>query len=140
EMRYRQRYLDLITNQESRETFYLRIRIIQSMRNYLYKKSFLEVETPMLHSILGVATAHPFQTHHNALDIELYMRIAIELHIKRLIVGGMEKVYEIGRVFRNEGTSTRHNPEFTMIELYEAYADYNDIMELTEDMVAHIAN
>lgn len=140
EMRYRQRYLDLITNQESRETFYLRSRIIQSMRNYLNKEGFLEVETPMLHTIPGGATARPFQTHHNALDMELYIRIAIELHLKRLIVGGMEKVYEIGRVFRNEGTSTRHNPEFTMIELYEAYADYNDIMELTEDMVAHIAN
>ena len=140
EMRYRQRYLDLITNEESRETFYLRSRIIQSMRNYLNKEGFLEVETPMLHTIPGGATARPFQTHHNALDMELYIRIAIELHLKRLIVGGMEKVYEIGRVFRNEGTSTRHNPEFTMIELYEAYADYNDIMELTEDMVAHIAN
>src|SRR5699024_6116378 len=139
EMRYRQRYLDLITNQESRETFYLRSRIIQSMRNYLNKEGFLEVETPMLHTIPGGATARPFQTHHNALDMELYIRIAIELHLKRLIVGGMEKVYEIGRVFRNEGTSTRHNPEFTMIELYEAYADYQDIMELTENMIAHIA-
>lgn len=139
ELRYRKRYLDLITNEESRETFYLRSRIIQSMRNYLNKEGFLEVETPMLHSIPGGATARPFQTHHNALDMELYIRIAIELHLKRLIVGGMEKVYEIGRVFRNEGTSTRHNPEFTMIELYEAYADYEDIMELTEDMVAHIA-
>src|SRR5699024_3415072 len=104
EMRYRQRYLDLITNQESRETFYLRSRIIQSMRNYLNKEGFLEVETPMLHTIPGGATARPFQTHHNALDMELYIRIAIELHLKRLIVGGMEKVYEIGRVFRNEGT------------------------------------
>src|SRR5690625_5219393 len=138
-MRYRQRYLDLITNQESRETFYLRSRIIQSMRNYLNKEGFLEVETPMLHTIPGGATARPFQTHHNALDIELYMRIAIELHLKRLIVGGLEKVYEIGRVFRNEGISTRHNPEFTMIELYEAYADFEDIMELTENLVAHIA-
>src|SRR5690625_5210735 len=139
EMRYRQRYLDLITNQESRETFYLRSRIIQSMRNYLNKEGFLEVETPMLHTIPGGATARPFQTHHNALDMELYIRIAIELHLKRLIVGGMEKVYEIGRVFRNEGVSTRHNPEFTMIELYEAYADFHDIMELTENLVAHIA-
>ncbi len=139
EVRYRKRYLDLITNEESRETFILRSRIIQSMRNYLNKEGFLEVETPMLHSIPGGATARPFQTHHNALDMELYIRIAIELHLKRLIVGGMEKVYEIGRVFRNEGTSTRHNPEFTMIELYEAYADYEDIMELTENMVAHIA-
>src|SRR5690625_4899186 len=139
EMRYRQRYLDLITNQESRETFYLRSRIIQSMRNYLNKEGFLEVETPMLHTIPGGATARPFQTHHNALDMELYIRIAIELHLKRLIVGGMEKVYEIGRVFRNEGVSTRHNPEFTMIELYEAYADYLDIMSITENMIAHIA-
>src|SRR5699024_10390218 len=139
ELRYRKRYLDLITNEESRETFYLRSRIIQSMRNYLNNQGFLEVETQMLHSIPGGATARPFQTHHNALDMELYIRIAIELHLKSLIVGGMEKVYEIGRVFRNEGTSTRHNPEYTMIELYEAYADYQDIMELTENMIAHIA-
>src|SRR5699024_7578942 len=140
EMRYRQRYLDLITNQESSETFYLRSSIIQSMRNYLNKEGFLEVETPMLHTIPVVATARPFHTHHIALDTELYIGLTIELHLKSLIVGRMEKVYEIGRVFRNEGTSTRHNPVFTMIELYEAYADYNDIMELTEDMVAHIAN
>ncbi len=139
EQRYRQRYLDLITNMESRETFVLRSKIIQSMREYLNGQGFLEVETPMMHSIPGGASARPFITHHNALDIELYMRIAIELHLKRLIVGGLEKVYEIGRVFRNEGVSTRHNPEFTMIELYEAYADYNDIMELTENLVAHIA-
>lgn len=139
ELRYRKRYLDLITNEESRHTFITRSKIIQSMRRYLDGQGFLEVETPMLHSIPGGATARPFETHHNALDIELYMRIAIELHLKRLIVGGLEKVYEIGRVFRNEGISTRHNPEFTMIELYEAYADYNDIMELTENLVAHIA-
>lgn len=139
ELRYRKRYLDLIMNQESRNTFLLRSKIIQSMRRYLDELGFLEVETPMLHSIPGGATARPFETHHNALDIPLYMRIAIELHLKRLIVGGFEKVYEIGRVFRNEGISTRHNPEFTMIELYEAYADYKDIMELTENLVAHIA-
>ncbi|MFD2639590.1 lysine--tRNA ligase [Piscibacillus salipiscarius] len=139
EQRYRQRYLDLITNLESRETFILRSKIIQSMRRYLDQKGFLEVETPMMHAIPGGASARPFVTHHNALDIPLYMRIAIELHLKRLIVGGMEKVYEIGRVFRNEGVSTRHNPEFTMIELYEAYADYHDIMDLTENLVAHIA-
>ncbi|WP_337019699.1 lysine--tRNA ligase [Oceanobacillus massiliensis] len=139
EQRYRQRYLDLITNMESRETFVLRSRIIQSMREYLNGQGFLEVETPMMHSIPGGASARPFITHHNALDIDLYMRIAIELHLKRLIVGGLEKVYEIGRVFRNEGVSTRHNPEFTMIELYEAYADYHDIMALTENLVAHIA-
>lgn len=139
EQRYRQRYLDLITNETSRETFMLRSKIIQTMRRYLDNEGFLEVETPMLHAIPGGANARPFETHHNALDIELYMRIAIELHLKRLVVGGMEKVYEIGRVFRNEGVSTRHNPEFTMIELYEAYADYNDIMSLTEEMIAHIA-
>ncbi|KUP04196.1 lysyl-tRNA synthetase [Bacillus coahuilensis m2-6] len=139
EQRYRQRYLDLITNQESRETFIARSRIIQSMRRYLDSNGYLEVETPMMHSIAGGASARPFTTHHNALDMPLFMRIAIELHLKRLIVGGLEKVYEIGRVFRNEGVSTRHNPEFTMIELYEAYADYNDIMELTENLVAHIA-
>ena len=102
-------------------------------------KGYLEVETPMMHSIAGGASARPFITHHNALDMPLYMRIAIELHLKRLIVGGLEKVYEIGRVFRNEGISTRHNPEFTMIELYEAYADYHDIMSLTENLIAHIA-
>src|SRR5699024_2739976 len=123
EQRYRQRYLDLITNLDSRETFVLRSKIIQSMRRYLDGQGFLEVETPMMHGIPGGASARPFETHHNALDIALYMRIAIELHLKRLIVGGMEKVYEIGRVFRNEGVSTRHNPEFTMIE----------------NMIAHIA-
>ncbi|CQR47445.1 Lysine--tRNA ligase [Paraliobacillus sp. PM-2] len=139
EQRYRQRYLDLITNPESKDTFITRSKIIQSMRRYLDGAGFLEVETPMMHGIAGGATARPFITHHNALDIPLYMRIAIELHLKRLIVGGMEKVYEIGRVFRNEGVSTRHNPEFTMLELYEAYADYHDIMTLVENMVAHIA-
>lgn len=139
EQRYRQRYLDLITNLESRETFIQRSKIIQTMREYLNQQGFLEVETPMMHSIPGGAAARPFITHHNALDVDLYMRIAIELHLKRLVVGGMEKVYEIGRVFRNEGVSTRHNPEFTMIELYEAYADFEDIMKLTENMIAHIA-
>lgn len=139
EQRYRQRYLDLIVSENSKETFILRSRIIQSMRRYLDNQGFLEVETPMLHSIAGGATARPFITHHNALDMQLYIRIAIELHLKRLIVGGLEKVYEIGRVFRNEGISTRHNPEFTMLELYEAYADYNDIMSLTENLIAHTA-
>ncbi|MBW7651644.1 lysine--tRNA ligase [Anoxybacillus sp. ST4] len=139
EQRYRQRYLDLIMNPESKKTFITRSLIIQSMRRYLDQKGYLEVETPMMHSIAGGAAARPFITHHNALDMTLYMRIAIELHLKRLIVGGLEKVYEIGRVFRNEGISTRHNPEFTMLELYEAYADYTDIMKLTEDMIAHIA-
>ncbi|MCA0985609.1 lysine--tRNA ligase [Halobacillus yeomjeoni] len=139
EQRYRQRYLDLITNPGSRDTFVTRSKIIQSMRRYLDGLGFLEVETPLMHGIPGGASARPFVTHHNALDMQLYMRIAIELHLKRLIVGGMEKVYEIGRVFRNEGISTRHNPEFTMLELYEAYADYHDVMSLTENMVAHIA-
>lgn len=139
EQRYRQRYLDLIMSDESKQTFITRSHIIRSIRNYLDKNGYLEVETPMLHAIAGGAAARPFITHHNALDTELFMRIAIELHLKRLIVGGLEKVYEIGRVFRNEGVSTRHNPEFTMIELYEAYADYRDIMALTENLVAHVA-
>ena len=139
EQRYRQRYLDLITNQESTQTFINRSKIIQEMRNYLNSKGFLEVETPMMHQIPGGAAARPFVTHHNALDATLYMRIAIELHLKRLIVGGLEKVYEIGRVFRNEGVSTRHNPEFTMIELYEAYADFHDIMDITEGTIRHIS-
>jgi lysyl-tRNA synthetase class 2 len=139
ELRYRQRYVDLIMNEEVRESFILRSKIIQSMRRYLDSRGYLEVETPTLHAIAGGASARPFITHHNTLDMQLYMRIAIELHLKRLIVGGLEKVYEIGRVYRNEGISTRHNPEFTMIELYEAYADYKDIMELTENLIAHIA-
>ncbi|WP_239619024.1 lysine--tRNA ligase [Cohnella mopanensis] len=139
ETRYRQRYVDLIVNPDVQKTFISRSRIIQSMRRYLDDRGYLEVETPTLHSIAGGAAARPFITHHNALDMQLYMRIAIELHLKRLIVGGLEKVYEIGRVYRNEGISTRHNPEFTMIELYEAYADYEDIMRLTENLIAHIA-
>lgn len=139
EQRYRQRYLDLMTNEDSKTTFITRSKIIRAIRNYLDNTGYLEVETPMLHTIAGGAAARPFITHHNALDMELYMRIAIELHLKRLIVGGLEKVYEIGRVFRNEGISTRHNPEFTMIELYEAYADYKDIMSLTENLIAHVA-
>ncbi|MFZ0446441.1 MAG: lysine--tRNA ligase [Bacillus sp. (in: firmicutes)] len=139
EQRYRQRYLDLIMSEESKQTFITRSQIIRSIRNYLDRNGYLEVETPMMHAIAGGAAARPFVTHHNTLDMTLYMRIAIELHLKRLIVGGLEKVYEIGRVFRNEGVSTRHNPEFTMIELYEAYADYQDIMELTENLVAHVA-
>jgi lysyl-tRNA synthetase class 2 len=139
ELRYRQRYVDLIMNQDVQQSFITRSKIIQSMRRYLDSRGYLEVETPTLHAIAGGAAARPFITHHNALDMQLYMRIAIELHLKRLIVGGMEKVYEIGRVYRNEGISTRHNPEFTMIELYEAYADYQDIMQLTEEMIAHIA-
>ena len=139
ETRYRKRYLDLIMNPESMHTFVTRSKILQSMRRYLDDRGYLEVETPTMHSIPGGAAARPFITHHNALDMKLYMRIATELHLKRLIVGGLEKVYEIGRIFRNEGISTRHNPEFTSIELYEAYADFEDIMELTENLVAHVA-
>ena len=139
ELRYRKRYLDLIMNPGVKETFIARSHILQSMRRYLDERGYLEVETPTMHSIPGGAAARPFITHHNALDMRLYMRIATELHLKRLIVGGLEKVYEIGRIFRNEGISTKHNPEFTTIELYEAYADYNDIMRLTENLVAHIA-
>ncbi|MDF2670432.1 MAG: lysyl-tRNA synthetase [Paenibacillus sp.] len=139
ELRYRQRYVDLIVNPEVKDTFILRSRIIQAMRRYLDDHGYLEVETPTLHTVAGGAAARPFLTHHNALDMQLNMRIAIELHLKRLIVGGLEKVYEIGRVYRNEGVSTRHNPEFTMIELYEAYADYFDIMNLTENLIAHLS-
>jgi lysyl-tRNA synthetase class 2 len=139
ETRYRQRYVDLIMNPEVKETFITRSRIIRSMRRYLDEHGYLEVETPTMHAIAGGAAARPFKTHHNALDMELFMRIAIELHLKRLIVGGLEKVYEIGRVYRNEGVSTRHNPEFTMLELYEAYADYEDIMTLTENLIRYVA-
>jgi len=140
EQRYRQRYLDLIMNEASRETFHVRTRIIQSMRDYLNGKAFLEVETPMMQAIPGGATARPFMTHHNALDMQLFLRIAPELYLKRLVVGGFERVYEINRNFRNEGLSTRHNPEFTMVEFYQAYADFHDLMDLTEDMLRVMAN
>src|SRR5690606_515967 len=139
EQRYRQRYLDLIVNPDSKQTFVTRSLIIQAIRRYLDNKGYLEVETPMMHSIAGGAAARPFITHHYALDLDLYLRIALELHLKRLIVGGLERVYEIGRVFRNEGISTKHNPEFTMLELYEAYSDYEDIMNLTEDLISTVA-
>ncbi|OEG00323.1 lysine--tRNA ligase [Vulcanibacillus modesticaldus] len=139
ELRYRQRYIDLIVNPEVKETFIMRSNIIKALRKYFDQLGFIEVETPTMHAIAGGASARPFITHHNALDMQLYMRIALELHLKRLIVGGMEKVYEIGRVFRNEGISTRHNPEFTMLELYEAYGDYKSIMELTENAIAYVA-
>lgn len=139
ETRYRQRYLDLIVNPEVRDTFVVRSKVIQAIRRYLDGQDFLEVETPMMHPIAGGAAARPFVTHHNALDMKLYMRIAPELYLKRLIVGGFEKVYELGRVFRNEGISIKHNPEFTMVELYQAYADYEQIMALTEQIVAHAA-
>lgn len=138
EQRYRQRYLDLISNEESFETFIKRSQIIQEIRHFLDEKGYLEVETPMLHNLAGGAAARPFTTHHNALDIELYMRIALELHLKRLIVGGMEKVYEIGRVFRNEGIDTTHNPEFTMLELYTAFQDMEDVMDLTEHLISSV--
>ncbi len=135
EMRYRQRYVDLIANPEVRETFKMRSRIVAFIRSYLNAREFLEVETPMLQPIPGGATAKPFTTHHNALDIDMYLRIAPELYLKRLVVGGFDRVYEINRSFRNEGLSTRHNPEFTMLEFYQAYADYHDLMDLTEDML-----
>ena len=138
DLRYRQRYVDLIVNPDVRQTFVLRSRIIQEIRKYLDERGFLEVETPVLHTTAGGAAARPFITHHNALDLDMYMRIATELHLKRLIVGGFDKVYEIGRIFRNEGISIKHNPEFTTIELYQAYADYHDIMNLTEDMISTV--
>jgi lysyl-tRNA synthetase class 2 len=138
EIRYRQRYVDLIANPEVRKTFELRSKIVTFIRGYLNNKDFLEVETPMLQSIPGGAAAKPFMTHHNALDIDMYLRIAPELYLKRLVVGGFERVYEINRNFRNEGLSTRHNPEFTMLEFYQAYADFNDLMNLTEDMLRQI--
>ncbi|VBB06423.1 lysyl-trna synthetase signature [Lucifera butyrica] len=139
EIRYRQRYLDLIVNPEVRQNFIKRSKIIQAVRRLLESKGFLEVETPMMHPIAGGAAARPFITHHNALDMKLYMRIAPELYLKRLIVGGFEKVYELGRVFRNEGISIKHNPEFTIMELYQAYADYEDVMRLTEELIANVA-
>lgn len=138
ELRYRQRYVDLIVNPEVKEVFIKRSRIIKEIRRYLDERGFLEVETPMMHPIAGGAAARPFITHHNALDMQLYLRIAPELYLKRLIVGGLEKVYEINRNFRNEGISTKHNPEFTMLELYQAYADYTDMMALTEDLVSTV--
>jgi lysyl-tRNA synthetase class 2 len=138
ELRYRQRYVDLIVNPEVKEVFVKRSRIIKEMRNYLDDRGFLEVETPMMQPIPGGATARPFITHHNALDMELYLRIAPELYLKRLIVGGLEKVYEINRNFRNEGISTRHNPEFTMLEIYQAYGDYEVMMQLCEDLISAV--
>lgn len=139
DLRYRQRYVDLIMNENVKDTFLKRIGIIRAIREYLDNKDYLEVETPILSPIAGGAAARPFTTHHNALNLDMYLRIATELYLKRLIVGGFERVYEIGKDFRNEGIDVRHNPEFTMIELYEAYADYNDMMELTENMTAYVA-
>ena len=139
DLRYRQRYVDLIMNPEVKETFVKRSRIISEIRRILDEKGYLEVETPVLNTISGGATARPFVTHHNALDIDMYLRIATELNLKRLIVGGYDKVYEIGRIFRNEGMDIRHNPEFTTIEFYEAYADYNDMMDISEELFSKCA-
>ena len=140
ETKYRQRYVDLIVNEKTRDTFRKRSLIIQKVREYLYNKGFIEVETPMLHTQASGANARPFMTHHNTLDMDLTLRIAPELHLKRLMVGGLnEKIFELSRCFRNEGIDTRHNPEFTMIELYQSYADYNDMMTLTENLVAYVA-
>lgn len=139
ETRYRQRYVDLIVNPDSREIFIKRSRIVNLIRSFMVDRDFLEVETPMMHQIPGGATARPFITHHNTLDMELYLRIAPELYLKRLVVGGLERVFEINRNFRNEGISVRHNPEFTMMEFYQAYATYEDLMELTEELFCHVA-
>ena len=137
--RYRQRYLDLITNTETKRVFQIRSHVIAAIREFLNQRGFLEVETPVLQPAAGGALARPFVTHHHALDQDFYLRIAPELHLKRLIVGGFDKVYELGRIFRNEGISTQHNPEFTMLETYEAYADYNDVMEMLEEMVCQVS-
>lgn len=139
ELRYRQRYVDLIVNPEVKDTFVKRSKIISEIRRFLDGQGFLEVETPVLHMIAGGAAARPFVTHHNALNMDMYMRIALELYLKRLIVGGFDRVYEIGRVFRNEGISVRHNPEFTLLELYQAYTDYNGMMDLTEALIRDVA-
>ncbi len=139
ELRYRKRYLDLLLNPEVKQTFEIRAQIIKEIRSFLDEKGFMEVETPILQSLYGGANARPFITHHNTLNIDLYLRIALELYHKRLIVGGIERIFEIGKNFRNEGMDRTHNPEFTMLELYQAYADYNDMMNITEDMILHIA-
>ncbi len=139
EIRYRQRYLDLIVNPEAREVFHVRSKVLAALRQFLDARGYLEVETPMMQPLAGGAAARPFTTHHNALDLDLFLRIAPELYLKRLVVGGLERVYEINRNFRNEGISTRHNPEFTMLEFYQAYSDYRDLMTLTEEMVAFVA-
>ncbi len=140
EMKYRKRYVDLIANEESRTTFLVRSRLIQAFRQFMDQNEFLEVETPMMHPIPGGAVARPFITHHNTLDMTMYLRIAPELYLKRLVVGGFERVYEINRNFRNEGISTRHNPEFTMVEFYQAYADYKDLMNFTEQLLRHLCD
>ncbi|MBV1921595.1 MAG: hypothetical protein KUG73_13030 [Pseudomonadales bacterium] len=139
EMRYRQRYVDLIMNEDVRETFRVRTQVVEGIRRFLNARKYMEVETPMMHVIPGGATARPFNTFHNALDMDLFLRVAPELYLKRLVVGGFERVFEINRNFRNEGLSTRHNPEFTMVEFYQSYADYKDLMNLTEEMLRTIA-
>ncbi len=139
ELRYRQRYVDLIMNPESRRNFEIRSKFVKYLRNFLDSRGYMEVETPVLNTLAGGAAARPFVTHHNTLDIDMYMRIATELHLKRLIVGGFERVYEVGRIFRNEGMDTKHNPEFTTVELYQAYADFNDMMDLFEDLLSGAA-
>lgn len=139
EMRYRQRYVDLIVNAESRNAFIIRSKLVTAIRNFMISKDYMEVETPMMHVIPGGATARPFITHHNALDQEMYLRVAPELYLKRLVVGGFDRVFEINRNFRNEGLSPRHNPEFTMMEFYQAYSDYNDLMDFTEEMLSTVA-
>jgi len=139
ELRYRQRYLDLIANEKAREVFVARARIIQELRRFLEARGYIEVETPMMHPLPGGAAARPFVTHHNTLDIDLYLRIAPELYLKRLTVGGFDRVYEINRNFRNEGISTQHNPEFTMLEFYEAYSNYQDLMDMNEHLFAELA-
>jgi len=139
DLRYRQRYVDLIVNPEVRDVFVKRSQIIKEIRNYLDDQAFIEVETPILQTVAGGAAARPFNTHHNTLDLDMHLRISLELYLKRLIVGGFERVYEIGRVFRNEGMDVRHNPEFTLLELYQAYTDFHGMMDLTEDMIKHLA-
>src|SRR3954463_1871713 len=138
ELRYRQRYVDLFTNVDSREVFVKRAKVLKALRQFFDERGFLEVETPMMQQIAGGAAARPFKTHHNALDMDLYLRIAPELYLKRLVVGGLDRVYEINRNFRNEGISTQHNPEFTMLEFYQAYSDYRDLMDLTVEMLSEV--
>src|SRR5208283_886065 len=139
ELRYRQRYVDLFTNLDSREVFVKRAKVLRALRTFFDSRGYLEVETPMMQPIAGGAAARPFRTHHNALDMDLFLRIAPELYLKRLVVGGLDRVYEINRNFRNEGVSTQHNPEFTMLEFYQAYANYHDLMDLTEECIKFVA-
>src|SRR6185312_11718662 len=139
ELRYRQRYVDLFANLEAREVFVKRAKVLKALRHFFDERGYLEVETPMMQQIAGGAAAKPFRTHHNALDMDLFLRIAPELYLKRLVVGGLDRVYEINRNFRNEGISTQHNPEFTMLEFYQAYANYHDLMDLTGELIRFVA-